>query len=851
MSNRPSPQKPPLTVIIVGGGIAGLTLANALQHAPVDIHYIVLEARDSLAPHLGAGIALVPNGSRVLDQLGVYADLEPGFDPIEDTGLVDRRGRPLLPERTDGAKLLGIRMSYPLALVQRSTLLRSLQRHLRPGKGRQILTGKRVDTIQQDDAGATVHCTDGSSYHGDMVVGADGVRSKVRQEMWRASEERGMGEIDVDKERKAMTAEYKCLFGVSGPVPGLGPGTSDDMWAKDLTVVAYSGERGKVFWFVYARMDRVYGAHEMPRFTDAEVARFAHKHLDVPLRPGGSITFAHVWKRREVATMLPLEEAHFGRWTAGRIVCLGDSVHKMTPHSGGGGMLCIETAAALANALCRLATGGDTGAGFDTLDTPNKETANGNGLDVKKQSKRPTLAQVQAALHGYETSPHSLHRRAMENIKASGDLGRLSALRTLTQRLLVPYLMPVSLDTRVDLFCDSAVGAPCIEYLPVPPRSMSGTMLFNPSHGMGKHESKLARALVALPLLLLAVGCFQVITGLLPADGIRAVLDRGAYQPANGGAPMPLLSGITGLPRIDNLTRIHNLEAVVCRQNALSLMLTFYADYGVWYAILLIESARRANYFSILAPAVFWCMTQAWGIASVTSIYRFLHYILSPIDKFDALDMRLTDLTYTKMALPAIALTHYAIYLTAYLGPDESDRRQVAGHLWMPFPLFLSLGQYLATRFFMKPSTVSRDRLYNPTRDVPVIRWTILALVAFSAAIWQYTLWCHDRPSSVADVFLPQLPIPRLADLTLEAAYVELLKWDWVVFAASHFLWIALLAWDLKASGMIRSGWFVLGLGATVVTLAGGPGALLGLGWLYREEVLVTTRHKDAVGPKG
>ncbi|KAK8071479.1 monooxygenase [Apiospora hydei] len=838
MSNR-SQDKRPLTVIIVGGGIAGLTLANALQHAPADITFVILEARDSLASRLGAGIALVPNGSRVLDQLGVYADLEPGFDPIVDTGLIDIQGRPLLPERTDGAKLLGIRMSYPLALVQRSTLLHSLERHLRPGKGGHVLTGKRVDTIKQDDAGVTVYCTDGSSYQGDIVVGADGVRSKVRQEMWRASEEEGIGNIDVNKERKAMTAEYLCLFGVSGPVPGLGPGTSDDTWVQDLTVVAYSGERGKVFWFVYARMDRVYEAHEMPRFSAADAAAFAQKHLDVPLRPGGAVRFADVWKAREVETMLPLEEAHFEHWTAGRVVCLGDSVHKMTPHSGGGGMLCIETAAALANALCQLAA--------ETNCSNLSKPKDSNGQGASKSPKRPTLSQIEAALRGYETGPHNLHRRAIENIKASGDLGRLSALRTLAQRLLVPYLVPVSLDTRVDLFCDMAVGAPCIDYLPIPPRSTKGTMLFNPSHGMGKHESRWKRAFVALPLVFLAVGFMKVVTGLLPVDNIRQVLDSGVYHPENGGASVNLVPGIYGISLVDNLSRIHNLEAVVAREKAFFLMLSFFADYGVWYVILLIESARRANYFSILAPAVVWGSAQTWGIAYVASFYRFLHYVLSPVSKFDALDMRLTDRTYTQIVLPAVAAAHYAVYLTGYLGPEPY--RQIAGHLWMLFPLFLSLGQNVAVRFVLKPSTVSLDRLYSPTRDMPVIRWTILTLVAFSAAVWQYTLWCHDQPS-IACVFVPALPISSGAELSLEAAYVELLKWDWAGFGASHFIWIALFAWDLKAAGMARVSWLVLGLCAAGVTAVGGPGAFLGLAWLYREEILAKRRHKDAVGPK-
>ncbi len=55
-------------VIIVGGGVGGLTLANALEKAEVD--YVLLESKDEVAPTVGASIAMAPNGSRVLDQLG-------------------------------------------------------------------------------------------------------------------------------------------------------------------------------------------------------------------------------------------------------------------------------------------------------------------------------------------------------------------------------------------------------------------------------------------------------------------------------------------------------------------------------------------------------------------------------------------------------------------------------------------------------------------------------------------------------------------------------------------------------------------------------------------------------------
>lgn len=55
-------------MIIAGGGISGLTLANALEKAGID--YVLLEARDTIAPKVGASIGFFQNGGRILDQLG-------------------------------------------------------------------------------------------------------------------------------------------------------------------------------------------------------------------------------------------------------------------------------------------------------------------------------------------------------------------------------------------------------------------------------------------------------------------------------------------------------------------------------------------------------------------------------------------------------------------------------------------------------------------------------------------------------------------------------------------------------------------------------------------------------------
>lgn len=67
-------------VVIVGGGIAGITLA--LMCEKLSINYILLEGRDSLKSDRGAGIGLQPNGLRILDQLGIVDEIEEATIPI-------------------------------------------------------------------------------------------------------------------------------------------------------------------------------------------------------------------------------------------------------------------------------------------------------------------------------------------------------------------------------------------------------------------------------------------------------------------------------------------------------------------------------------------------------------------------------------------------------------------------------------------------------------------------------------------------------------------------------------------------------------------------------------------------
>jgi 2-polyprenyl-6-methoxyphenol hydroxylase-like FAD-dependent oxidoreductase len=70
-----------LRVVIVGGSVAGLTLAHCLHH--INIDFVVLEAGKEIAPQLGASIAVLPNGARILDQLGIFDEMKDMAEPLE------------------------------------------------------------------------------------------------------------------------------------------------------------------------------------------------------------------------------------------------------------------------------------------------------------------------------------------------------------------------------------------------------------------------------------------------------------------------------------------------------------------------------------------------------------------------------------------------------------------------------------------------------------------------------------------------------------------------------------------------------------------------------------------------
>lgn len=131
----------------------------------------------------------------------------------------------------------------------------------------------------------------------------------------------------IDERHSAMISEYDCVFGISPKTPGLIPGHTHRTFGKGYSFLTISSKEGRVYWFFFTKMARKYSSHEIPRFSSQDVDKHVAPYLHKPL--SGSVCFRDVYEQAFVKTHLALEEANFKYWSHGRVVCIGDSIHKV------------------------------------------------------------------------------------------------------------------------------------------------------------------------------------------------------------------------------------------------------------------------------------------------------------------------------------------------------------------------------------------------------------------------------------------------------------------------------------------------------------------------------------------
>jgi 2-polyprenyl-6-methoxyphenol hydroxylase-like FAD-dependent oxidoreductase len=303
------------SAIVVGSGIGGLAAAIALERSRCEV--LVLEQAPELI-EVGAGLTLWPNGVRALAALGL--------GEVRDFGSVQGAGGVRIPSgrwltRIDMSQIRD-RFGEPVLGVHRADLLRLLLERARQGS--EIRLGVTVRRVRQDSSGVTAVLADGSEARADIVVGADGVDSVVRRQLYPDS-----------RSRYAGFSAWRAVIQTEGPAPG--------MQGETMGIGQLFGfvpiEPQRIYWFAAARVP------EQPSYQGGSnreelTRRFGEWHDPIPRlvrdTPEDQI---HYHPIHEVPS-LPA-------WSVGRVTLLGDAAHAMTPNLGQGACQALEDAVAL------------------------------------------------------------------------------------------------------------------------------------------------------------------------------------------------------------------------------------------------------------------------------------------------------------------------------------------------------------------------------------------------------------------------------------------------------------------------------------------------------------------------
>jgi 2-polyprenyl-6-methoxyphenol hydroxylase-like FAD-dependent oxidoreductase len=191
-----------------------------------------------------------------------------------------------------------------------------------------ILTGKGVSGVDLTPQGVHVVTSDGSSYSGDILIGADGIHSSVRTHMWKIAAIQQPGFFSSD-ENAAVHTTYCCIFGISNPAREFPRDQTNHVQSKGHCYLLSTGPGNAVYWFPFKKLDVPMRGFQdkILRYSDADRDALAEEHAEDLL--SDTLTFGDLYRAKTTATLQALPEVIFKRWQYKRIMIMGDAAHKV------------------------------------------------------------------------------------------------------------------------------------------------------------------------------------------------------------------------------------------------------------------------------------------------------------------------------------------------------------------------------------------------------------------------------------------------------------------------------------------------------------------------------------------
>ncbi|MGB1212673.1 MAG: flavin-dependent oxidoreductase [Pikeienuella sp.] len=326
-----------MTVLIAGGGIAGLSLA--LTCAEIGVPFRVFEAAREMRP-LGVGINIQPNAVRELFDMGLEADLRAIGVETQEYGFFAKTGREIWVE----PRGLGAGYAWPQFSVHRGELQMMLARAVEDRAPGCVETGRRAVGFENGTDGAVLIFEDGTRVDGDIIIAADGVHSALRAQMqpdegppiwngavlWRATTRAKAFRTGASMALIGHGTQRIVTYPISTPDA---EGLSVMNWIAELVFDPADG------WSKNDWNKAVDPSVFMPKFAD-----WKFDWLDFPaMVAGAGDVFEYPMVDRD-----PLDQ-----WTHGRVTLMGDAAHATYPVGSNGASNAIVDARVLGAAIAK------------------------------------------------------------------------------------------------------------------------------------------------------------------------------------------------------------------------------------------------------------------------------------------------------------------------------------------------------------------------------------------------------------------------------------------------------------------------------------------------------------------
>ncbi|KAG0054782.1 hypothetical protein BGZ83_010458 [Gryganskiella cystojenkinii] len=365
-SHHPIPR-----VLIAGAGLGGLFLAIALDRAgiPYDIYerapkvpttvtYIrkkVNVLTSSMKHNLGSFMGLNANILPSFEQLGLYEEFDALALPNSSVQFLYGSMKQIASLSSDVAK---DPIGYDYNICSRIRLHELLLSKV--PKERVHFNKKIVATVQTKDK-VTIDCADGTTYQGDILVGADGAYSAVRQSLFKDLQDQNrLPAIDTQE----MNKGYTCLVGTTDPLdpikyPLIKDGKSEFHQiigeGSPYSWTVFNVHENRLCYMVICQLssieesgeDKIKNAEWGPEHSSDMMQKV--KNFKVP----HGLTLGDLFELtpREKISRVYLEDKLFETWHHGRTVLIGDAAHKLLPSAGQGAICAMQDAVILANCL--------------------------------------------------------------------------------------------------------------------------------------------------------------------------------------------------------------------------------------------------------------------------------------------------------------------------------------------------------------------------------------------------------------------------------------------------------------------------------------------------------------------